>query len=125
MLLGTGQEMLGGFDRGDGFVLELGGQFGHAQVMQFGIAHVLVLALRLFDDLGHEEQALALCRGVLHIGFALVGLAGHVFTQAQHHVLDGGYRVGQGLDTGGIHSLHFFDDAKKTVELREHALTFF
>jgi uncharacterized ferredoxin-like protein len=32
--------------------------------------------------------------------------------------------VGQGLDAGGIHSLHFLDDAEKSVQLREHALTF-
>jgi hypothetical protein len=33
-------------------------------------------------------------------------------------------RGGPGADAGGIHSLHFLDDAEKSVQLREHALTF-
>jgi hypothetical protein len=42
-------------------------------------------------------------RGAALVGFALVGLAHHVFAQAQRHVLDGCDGVGQGLDAGGIH----------------------
>jgi hypothetical protein len=43
VLLGAGQEMLGGFGGGDLLGAQLRGQLGHAQLVEFGLAHVLVV----------------------------------------------------------------------------------
>ena len=80
VLLGAGQKVLGSFRGRHLLGTQLRGQLGHAQVVEFGLAHVLVLPVRLLDDLGHEEVTLFGCGGVLHVGFAVIGLAYQIVT---------------------------------------------
>ena len=120
----TGQKVLGGLDGAYLLGAQRGRELGHAQVMQCGGSHAAKVSSYLLDHFGHEEQASFDGGGALLVGFALVGLAGHIVAQAQLHGLDSGHRVRQGLDTAGVHRAHFFHDAKKAVELREHALAF-
>jgi hypothetical protein len=45
-------------------------------------------------------------------------------SRRRRHVLDGRDGVGQRLDARGVHGTHLLHDVEKTVQLREHALTF-
>ena len=80
MLLGTGQKVLGGFDGGDLLGAQLRGQLGHAQLVEFGLAHCSVFLARLLDDLGNQEVAVFGLRCVLHVGVAVIGLTYQIVT---------------------------------------------
>lgn len=91
---------------------------------QFGGQFRRLGRARSFDHLRYEEQAAFDRGGALLVGFALVGLAGHVVAQAQLHVLDGGHGVGHRCEARGIHSPHLLHDVEEAVQLGQHALTF-
>lgn len=72
----------------------------------------------LFDNFGHQKQA-RFDRGCATlVGLALIGFAGYVLAQAQalrqRHV----HRVRHGRDAAGVNRAHFFNNAKKIIELR-------
>src|SRR5690606_3947812 len=68
--------------------------------------------LYLFDDFRHEVEAVFHGRGDGLIFIAMIFFSDHIGAQA----LGGFQRVGQRLDTVGVHGLHGVDQAKNVVE---------
>ena len=112
------QEVLRGLDRRNLARAQRLGELGHAQ------SAVRVLRRAHSITFGTRNRPLSTAGALRWLASRLFGSLATSSAQPQRDVLDGGHRMRQGLDAGGVDRAHALDQIEEAVDLAEHALAF-